>query len=157
MRRFLLIVTIMFVASASSAQEYSKLWGENGELWSPESRLPDFSFAGYHFGEDPLPHVEVAANVREFGAVGDGKHDDTDAFKKAIEATEAGVILIPEGRWLLSDILWIKKPNIVLRGAGPDKTVLVFNTTLEAVRPNEGEEWFREVGIQRQDLRSINR
>ncbi len=138
MRRFLLIVTIMFVASASSAQEYSKLWGKDGELWSPESRLPDFSFAGYHFGEDPLPHVEVAANVREFGAVGDGKHDDTDAFKKAIEATEAGAIRVPEGRWLLSDILWIKKPNIVLRGAGPDKTVLVFNTTLEAVRPNMG-------------------
>lgn len=25
---------------------YSTLWGKDGELWKPDGRLPDFSFAG---------------------------------------------------------------------------------------------------------------
>ncbi|MBW8864763.1 MAG: hypothetical protein JF609_07540, partial [Verrucomicrobia bacterium] len=28
----------------------SALWGTNGELWRADSRLPDFSYAGYHCG-----------------------------------------------------------------------------------------------------------
>ena len=37
--------------------ETSDLWGANGEHWTPQSRLPDFSFAGYHCGEAPIPNV----------------------------------------------------------------------------------------------------
>lgn len=115
---------------------YSELWGRNGETWTPESRLPDFSFAGYRFGEVPLPQVPVTANVRNFGARGDGETDDTDAFKRAIDATDSGAILIPQGRYLIRDILWIEKPNIVLRGEGPYKSLLHFTTELEDVRPD---------------------
>ncbi len=57
----------------------SALWGEQGEKWSAQSRLPDFSFAGYHCGEDPIPRVAVAASIRDFGARGDGVTDDTTA------------------------------------------------------------------------------
>jgi hypothetical protein len=120
----------------ASGQTHSALWGENGEKWTPESRLPDFSFAGYHCGEKPPPEVEVATNVRTFGARGDGKTDDTEAFKMAIEATREGAILIPQGTYVLSDILWIKKPSIVLRGEGFGKTILHFTTELEDVLPN---------------------
>ncbi|MBI1336605.1 MAG: family 16 glycosylhydrolase [Phycisphaera sp.] len=115
---------------------YSMLWGEHGEKWSPDSRLPNFSFAGYHSGEDPLPNVKVAANVRDFGAVGDGGHDDTPAFLDAVKATHAGAILIPAGRYKITQIVEIKKPNVVLRGEGPGKTVLFFPTPLETLRPN---------------------
>ncbi len=115
---------------------YSELWGKHGEKWTAQSRLPDFSFSGYHFGEDPLPRPTVVANVRDFGARGDGKHDDTKAFVRAIAETESGTILVPEGRYVISDILWIKKPNLVLRGAGPDKTILFFPKSLDDVRPN---------------------
>lgn len=130
---------LMFAfGSIMQAQVYSDLWGKNGEKWTPKSRLPDFSFAGYHFGEKELPKVATATNVKRFGAKGDGKTDDTDAFKKAIEVTDRGAILIPEGTYLLSDILWIKKSGIVLRGEGYKKTKLHFTKELEDVRPNIG-------------------
>ncbi len=134
----LLSVAILFQPTISTGQSYSDLWGKDGEKWSPQSRLPDFSFAGYHFGEDPLPEVEAAADVTRFGAKGDGKTDCTEAFLKAIAATDEGAITIPEGRFLLSDIIWIKKPGLVLRGAGPGKTVLHFTSELEDVKPNMG-------------------
>ena len=123
-------------SDAATAPSYSRLWGVNGELWNPQSRIPDFSFAGYHAGEAPIPHPAVVANVRDFGATGDGKTDDTAAFVKAIAATENGALLIPAGRYVITDILTVAKSNIVLRGAGPDKTFLVCPKPLEKMKPN---------------------
>jgi hypothetical protein len=137
--RLTICLFALLVATTAPAQTPSALWGESGERWSPTSRLPDFSFAGYHRGESPLPtDLPVHANVRDFGAAGDGKHDDTPAFRKAMDQTPAGVIQIPPGRYLITDILDIRKPNLVLRGAGPDKTTLYFPNFLEDVRPNPG-------------------
>ena len=67
---------LMFAAGLAgdgSAQSYSELWGEAGEKWSPRSRLPDFSRAGYRNGERLIPDVPVVTNVMDFGAVGDGQ------------------------------------------------------------------------------------
>jgi len=137
-----LLLSVAFVAlgtaSAVSARKYSDLWGKAGEKWTPGGRLPDFSFAGYHFGETPLPSIRSVTTVRRFGAVGDGKTDDTQAFIKAVEATERGAIFVPEGRYRITDIIWIKKPDIVLRGAGPGRTVICCPKGLEQVRPNMG-------------------
>ena len=113
----------------------SLLWGKNGENWSPRGRLSDWSFAGYHSGESPIPTPPVVANVRDFGARGDGVADDTDAFKRAIAATEKGALLIPAGRYKLSDRLTINKSDIVLRGEGPEKSVLLFTKSLEELNP----------------------
>jgi hypothetical protein len=132
------MMLVTSLGGIASGQSYSELWGKNGEVWTPQSRLPDFSFAGYHFGEDPLPRVKVVADVRSFGAKGDGKTDCTQAFIKAIEATDKGAIIIPAGRYIVSDIIRIEKPNIVLRGEGPGKTVIHVTTELEDVRPNMG-------------------
>jgi len=123
-------------AQAGEPRVNSELWGEHGEKWSPQSRLPDFSFAGYHSGEKTPPRADPVANVRDFGAKGDGVQDDTAAFIKAIETTRDGVILIPSGRYLITDILWIKKPGLVLRGEGPDRSVLFFTRGLQEVLPN---------------------
>ncbi|KAH0533833.1 hypothetical protein FGG08_007539 [Glutinoglossum americanum] len=89
-------------------------------------------------GEVPLPKIEVKANIRDFGAKGDGTTDDTAAFKKAIEVTEQGAILIPAGRYILSEIIYIRRPNLVLRGEGTDKTTLFFSKPLEQLKPNIG-------------------
>jgi hypothetical protein len=134
----LLFAAALFKPGLSCGQTYSNLWGKDGEKWSPQSRLPDFSFAGYHFGEDPLPKVEAVTDVTRFGAKGDGKTDCTEAFIQAIAATEKGAITIPAGLFLLSNVIQIDKPNIVLRGAGQGKTVLRFTSELEDVRPNMG-------------------
>ena len=112
--------------SNGGAGDYSQLWGESGELWDPKSRLPDFSFAGYHMGEDPIPDVPVKLNVNDFGAKGDGVTDDSQAFLDAIEAIEDGAIFIPPGRYKITQVIEINKSNVVLRGAGSDSTVLYF-------------------------------
>jgi hypothetical protein len=108
----------------------SSLWGTTGETWDPLGRLPYFAKAGYRGGE-PIPTVPVTANVRDFGAVGDGITDDTAAILKAIEETEQGAVLLPEGRYLITAPLRITKSNLVLRGEGPDKTVLVIPKSRE--------------------------
>ena len=99
------------------------------------SNLPDWSSAGHAFGREP-PRPAVVVDVTEFGAVGDGETDSTDAFQRAIEAASDGAILIPAGRYVLNDILWIRKPGIVLRGEGPGRTTLLFPRELEDARPN---------------------
>ena len=108
----------------------SALWGEDGERWSPTSRLPDFSWAGYRAGEEPIPDVPVRSNVKDFGAIGDGVTDDSQAFLDAIAATSDGAIFIPAGRYKITKVLRIEKSRLVLRGAGRDETVLFFPRSL---------------------------
>jgi hypothetical protein len=123
---------ICLVVSACAAT--SDLWGTNGELWSAGGRLPDFSFAGYHCGEAPLPNVPAGVSVKDFGARGDGVTDDTAAFLKAIAGAK-GAIEIPPGRYVITDILEIKRSGVVLRGAGAEKTILYFSKPLQEIRP----------------------
>ena len=125
-----LLVLLTFAAHA----ETSDLWGANGERWTPQSRLPDFSYAGYHCGEAPFPNVAAGISVKTFGAKGDGVADDTAAFQKAIRHAK-GAIEIPAGRYLITDILEIKRSGVVLRGAGSDKTILYFPKPLQSIRP----------------------
>lgn len=73
-----------------------------------------------------IPDVPVVANVKTFGAVGDGKTDDTMAFRSAIAAVTNGAILIPAGEYRLTGELLITT-SIVLRGEGADKTRLIFD------------------------------
>jgi len=63
----------------------SRHYGCAGELWNPTGRLPaDWSFAGYQNGDVAIPTVPVVANVRDYGAKGDNRTDDTAAFLAAI-------------------------------------------------------------------------
>ena len=98
----------MLMASPLSA-EVSELWGKDGDKWQPGGRLPDFSYAGYHRGEAAIPDVPVTANLKSFGALGDGQHDDTEAFRRAVKEAPAGAIEIPPGRYLVTDIVEIAR------------------------------------------------
>jgi hypothetical protein len=129
---------LILAAGAAVPAETSALWGRSGELWTADSRLPDFSFAGFAHGEQPLPDPPARGNVRDFGAVGDGVHDDTEAFRKGIETVENGALLVPAGRYVITDRLVIAKPNFVLRGAGAAKSVLYFPRVLTDVKPDWG-------------------
>jgi hypothetical protein len=119
--------------------QYSDLWGQSGESWLPSSRLPDVSFAGFERGEQEIPTPAVVANVKDFGAKGDGLADDTAAFRSAIKAASNGAVLVPAGRYKITDFITIDKSNLVLRGAGRDQTTLWFPRTLTDVLPNWGE------------------
>ena len=116
----------------------SPLWGEQGERWDPLGRLPDFSYAGYHRGEQPIPDAPQASNVKDFGAIGDGITDDTKSIQAAIDGTPRGAVYVPAGRYLITDYLRITRSHVVLRGAGPDKTVFWFPRGLDEIHPRKG-------------------
>lgn len=132
----ILLNTVSVIGADNS--QYSKLWGHSGEHWAAKSRLPDFSFAGYHRGESPLPDRNAEADVRSFGAVGDGIADDTAAFHQAIEASKGKVLMIPPGRYKITDFLSLSSSGTILRGAGAGKSVLVFPIPLNEIKPNWG-------------------
>ena len=117
----------------------SELWGVHGEKWSAQGRLPDFSYAGYHRGERPLPDVPQTTNVKDFGAIGDGVADDTKPIQAAIDATAQGAVFVPPGRYKITDYLRITRSNVVLRGAGPQQSVFWFPRGLDEVHPKAGQ------------------
>lgn len=130
-----LVAFLALTAANCDAVQYSDLWGERGEKHDPAGPLPDFSFAGYERGERPVPERAAEISVKTFGATGDGKTDDTASFLRAVKEGAGKVIGIPAGRYLLSDVIEITSGGTVLKGAGADKTALVFTKGLQALRP----------------------
>ncbi|MDR2750246.1 MAG: right-handed parallel beta-helix repeat-containing protein [Clostridiales bacterium] len=54
--------------------------------------------------------------IRDYGAVGDGMHDDTPAVQAAIDDCGiGGAAIVPEGTYLVADVRM--KPNVALVGA----------------------------------------
>jgi hypothetical protein len=119
----------------------SKHYGKMGELWKPDGRIVDASYAGYHTGMDPIPDVAgPMKSVTEFGAKGDDMADDSAAFLAAIAGTDSGVLLVPAGRYILTKQIVINKSNFVLRGEGQGKSILYFPRPLSEVGP-PGTSW----------------
>jgi hypothetical protein len=85
-----------------------------------------------------LPEHRPDVSVRDFGAVGDGKTDDTAAFKRALNEAGGKVIAVPPGRYVITDILEIRDSGTVLNGAGPRQTVIYVPKPLEKIRSNMG-------------------
>jgi hypothetical protein len=70
---------------------------------------------------------QKVVNVKiDFGAKGNGKSEDTDAFKKAIAYAERtkSPLFIPEGEYLIKDTLTINPTKIY--GVGEGRTTLIF-------------------------------
>ncbi|HEX3857879.1 MAG TPA: glycosyl hydrolase family 28-related protein [Verrucomicrobiae bacterium] len=86
----------------------------------------------------PTPDVVVAGyNVLDFGALGDGKTDCTEAFQQAMDNMRnagGGTVFVPEGRYVIKGTLQIPT-SVTLRGewAGPtSKSFAVKGTVLMA-------------------------
>ena len=105
---------------------------ENGT----EPILPDFSYAGYHNANQPVPHSnEIMApiyDVTTYGAIPDDDQSDQVAITAAIAAAEqngSGIIFFPPGEFFVNThadtteageftTIAIRSSNIVLRGSG---------------------------------------
>ena len=90
---------------------------------SDTNYLPDFSYAGYAFGEKRLPKGKgKIVHASDYGVIANDGLDDSKALLSALAETkkmEGNIILqLPKGRLILSDILYIERDNFVLRGAG---------------------------------------
>lgn len=75
----------------------------------------------------PPPTPVQTVSVRDYGAVGDGQHDDSAAFDSAMAAVaKPGVVAIPAGTYRLARTL-TPASGVVLRGEGAKASFLVFN------------------------------
>ncbi|WP_421876660.1 hypothetical protein [Marinoscillum sp.] len=112
------VLTICFVGLVFIAE------AQLPKVLSDESvYLPDFSYAGYHNGERALPEpVGRVLQAIDFGVVSNDGLDDSQALlevmRKAHEMKEAVVVQLPAGKIILSEIIYIERSNLVLRGAG---------------------------------------
>lgn len=141
----------------------STLWGVNGERFDPAGRLMDWSYAGYHAGDDPLPtSYSLTVDVRDYGATGDGVTDDTAAVLAALrdlesridpDAQQPGALLLPAGHYLISDVIRITRSNVVIKGAGRDLTHLHFPKSLTDIlgpgsdSPSGSSMWSADGGV----------
>lgn len=95
--------------------------------------LVDFSHAGYHADGRPLPAPgpEGAYAAVDFGGDPTGATDATDAIQRAVDAAAAaggGVVWLGPGAWRVDGQVTVRASGIVLAGAGPAETRLVFPT-----------------------------
>jgi len=98
----------------------------------PEGRfLHDFSYAGYHLGEDepPAEPPGIRVSVLDHGADPTGETDSTAALQAALDqAGEAGggVVRIPAGLYRCDGLLQVRHPGVVLRGEGAERSRVHF-------------------------------
>lgn len=139
MIRFVLVIvslTILPNVIAGDATWRSSLYPAD---WKPgykdsEGRfLQDYSYAGYHNGEKKIP-VPTKVNREQdaratLKADSSGESDSQPVTQKLLDqlaSKNGGVLYIPEGLYRFDDTLTIRHSNIVIKGAGPDKTKLFF-------------------------------
>jgi Endopolygalacturonase len=71
----------------------------------------------------------TAFNVKSYGAIGDGKANDTPAIQSAIDAATAalgGIVYFPQGTYLLKGTLYNKRADLVsLTGSGMASRIIV--------------------------------
>ncbi|MDB5262575.1 MAG: hypothetical protein JWQ14_1856, partial [Adhaeribacter sp.] len=149
MKRFLLLIFLLTGCLLTEAQTstwrselYPTTWKAASEAnFYTDKLLQDFSFAGYHRGEKPVPTItQTVLDVTKAPYLADntGRHDVTTILQKAINDAGArkqgGVVYLPPGTYQVSPgagnnyCLIVKQSHIVLRGAGPGKTFL-FNAS----------------------------
>jgi hypothetical protein len=158
--KYVHIINLMLIALApclgaetrEGRPTISKLWQqyETAQQTGQEPDLADFSYVGYHCGEQPIPTVDWPVfDVTAFGAVpNDGQSDKTALIKTiaAAEANGAGIVFFPPGRFLLNEEsdphnqpIYIQGDRIVLRGSGcgAEGTELYMDRHMDPTDPDK--------------------
>lgn len=132
--RLLALPAVLALAAMPAGAWRSELFPET---WSPGYEdgagrfLHDFSYAGYHNGEAPLPDLAGAPvfDVLDYGADNTGVLDTTPAIQDALDAAAVaggGVVFLPAGAYRCEGLLDISASYTVLRGAGSGSTFVYF-------------------------------
>ncbi|MGW2514526.1 glycosyl hydrolase family 28-related protein [Streptomyces scopuliridis] len=114
----------------------SALWREFAESPYTHPQIPYIGRAGSRAGARRLPRYRVVADVRAYGAKGDGSVDDAPAINRALAAAAergGGTVSIPPGTYRIDDVIRIARSGVVLRGAGSDRTKLYATRNLTEV------------------------
>ncbi|CAN5735517.1 hypothetical protein BH09VER1_BH09VER1_39800 [soil metagenome] len=140
LRPILVLCLSAFLCSEASAAWRSALYPDN---WHPQFTdssgrfLHDFSYAGYHRGEIPLPSptgAQIDVTQPPYSADATGAKDSTAAIQAALDqaAKDGGsIVFLPSGTYRIAPpagekvALKITGDHTILRGAGADKTFLL--------------------------------
>ena len=76
-----------------------------------------------------VAEVGVTSNVMGFGAKCDGSTDDRAAIQRAIDIAAPNKVLLPVGICRINDELLIKHDRVIIEGAGPNASMLLFQPT----------------------------
>ena len=68
-------------------------------------------------------------SIKDFGAIGDGVTDDTEAIQKALNTKRS--VIVPSGTYVISDALQMKGAGQIIRGESPWKSVIRQMTASE--------------------------
>jgi hypothetical protein len=137
---------LMFLIKAPCLAWESELFPGNGssgyqsaavERGGSIYKLPDFSYAGYHAGEQQLPRPAAPLfNVRDYGAAGNGSTNDTSTIRTALDAADEwidqnsgrhAVIYLPAGIYRITEPIMLKS-YMILRGAGAEDTFIFIDS-----------------------------
>ena len=114
-KRLAVLFLLALAAVPARAQEVYTDHFPNGDP------IPDYSRAGYHWGDREIPDVPVTLTVRPPKK----GQDATDLIQKALdEAPSPGAVLLKAGTYKVYGTLNLNRSGIVLRGEG-SKTVVV--------------------------------
>ncbi|WP_345124611.1 glycosyl hydrolase family 28-related protein, partial [Streptomyces chiangmaiensis] len=115
--------------------EVPLLWHEFVRTPFTHPQIPYIGRAGCRGGAAhfPFPRRPVVADVTAYGAVPDGTTDCAPAINRAIAdagGAGGGTVLIPPGTYRIDDLIRIGYDNVVLKGAGSDRTTLYATKNL---------------------------
>ena len=114
-------------------EELSKMWSfdeENNAVRTPLNLIVDKNIAFNQRSREVVPDQEggdsgSSLNVKTFGAVGDGKTDDTDAIQSAIDSAyyTSKKVHIPAGVYVITRALFVFDGTYI-QGDGMNNTIL---------------------------------
>ncbi|HHT93118.1 MAG TPA: hypothetical protein GXZ66_06380 [Clostridiaceae bacterium] len=88
-----------------------------------------------NIAKKPVSELETNFyNVKDFGAVGDGKNNDTDGVKKALAQAlkNNGTVYFPSGTYLITSTINIEKDDsMVLKFKGEEGTKIIGAESLQ--------------------------
>jgi len=100
--------------------------------------IPDFSRVGYKYGDSPYPDHKVRETItvdRIAKALKKKQYPDTTSFIQAVidrtAAKGGGTVFFKDGVYNVSNVLFLDKDNVVLRGESREGTVIKSNGTLQ--------------------------
>lgn len=119
------------VVSANVAHTSSSTYTTDIVKWTLSSTYLTLAVASSTYApalvgdKAPVRKDELVLNVRDYGALGNSSHDDTNMIQSAINAAaiSGGVVYLPAGRYVLTGSLTLKR-NVSLAGAGETATLL---------------------------------
>lgn len=128
-----------------SMGELNQLWLHSVSVVALEKReasYPSFVKSDYESSNNAV----ITGNVLDYGAVGDGKTDDTVAFKTALSSMSAtgGTLYVPEGTYLITQTITIPRGLSLLGDfkvpTDSDKKVAGTILALDPLPASEGNE-----------------